>query len=103
MVKPPTAKGFVARKTHIIASGKARVTEAVIGQATINLDSQVWNSLEDSLPELYCVDLAEADVMQKSASLRIFVRKKGMIRDRPMDVHTRNLWQKGRNGKENRY
>ncbi len=28
---------------------------AVIGQATINLYSQVWKSLEDSLPKLYCI------------------------------------------------
>jgi hypothetical protein len=69
------AKDFVARYTHTIASGGAREThwnrikckeclrncpEAVIGHATINLDSQVWKSLEDSLPNLYCVDLAQA-------------------------------------------
>jgi hypothetical protein len=35
MVKPPTAKEFVARKTCTIASGE--VLGAVIGQATINL------------------------------------------------------------------
>ena len=29
--------------------------EAVIGQATINLYSQVWISLEDSLHKLYCI------------------------------------------------
>jgi hypothetical protein len=50
--------------------------EAVIGQATINLDSQVWKSLQDSLPKLYCVDLAEAYVTQESASLKILCEKK---------------------------
>jgi hypothetical protein len=55
-VKAPAAKESVVRKTHTIASVKARGTywnrikckeccrnpsEAVIGQATINLDSQV--------------------------------------------------------------
>jgi hypothetical protein len=29
-------------------------------QATINPDSRIWKSLEDSLPEMYCADLAEA-------------------------------------------
>jgi hypothetical protein len=86
MVKPPSEKESVARKTRSIASGKAQGTywnrikckercgnppEAVIGQATINLVSQVWKSLEYFLPKLYCVDLAEAFVMQESASSRI--------------------------------
>jgi hypothetical protein len=50
--------------------------EAVTGQATINLDSQVWTSLEVSLPELYCIDLAEAYVTQESSSSRILRKKK---------------------------
>jgi hypothetical protein len=77
-VEEPTAKELVARNTCTITSGKARGIhwnrikckehcgnhpEAVILQATINLDSQVVTSLEDSLPELYCADLAEAYVM----------------------------------------
>jgi hypothetical protein len=49
--------------------------EAVVRQATINLDSQLWKSLWDSLPELYCVDLAKAYVMQKNVSLRDFARE----------------------------
>jgi hypothetical protein len=45
-VKEPAAKDFVARKAHIIALSKAhQETEAVIGQATINLYSQVWKSV----------------------------------------------------------
>jgi hypothetical protein len=75
MVSPPTAKEFVAMKTHTIASGKAQGTEGVTGQATMNLYSQVWKSLEDSLPKLYCVDLAEAYVTQESASSRILCGK----------------------------
>jgi hypothetical protein len=70
-VKAPALKELVARKTCTIASGKAQGTyrnrikckeffgnppEAVIRQETINLDSQVWKFLEDSLPKLYCVD-----------------------------------------------
>ncbi len=73
----PAVKELLARNTSTITSGKAQGTywnrikckeccknlpEAVIGQATINLDSQVWKSLEDSLPKLYCADLAEAYV-----------------------------------------
>ncbi len=54
-VEEPAAKDFVARKAHIIALNEARGTEAVKKQATINLYSQVWKSLEHSLPELYCI------------------------------------------------
>ncbi len=76
-VEEPAAKDFVARKARTIALSKVQgahwnvirckeclknCPEAVLGQATINLDSQVWKSLEDSLPMLYCVDLAEAYV-----------------------------------------
>ncbi len=32
--------------------------------------------------------------MQGSVGPRIFVSKKGMIRVHPMEVHTRNLWQR---------
>jgi hypothetical protein len=87
----PAAKESEARNTRIIASSKAQQkhwkriickehcghpAKAVIGQATINLDSQVWTSLEYSLPKLYCVDLAEAHVMQEGMSTRLKHRKK---------------------------
>jgi hypothetical protein len=68
MVSPPTAKEFVARKTSTIVSGKAQGTGAVIGQATIDLHSQIWKSLEDSFAKLYCVDIAEVYVTQESAN-----------------------------------
>ena len=45
--------------------------EAVLRQATINLDSQVWKSFEDSLHKMYRADLAEAYVMQESTSSRL--------------------------------
>jgi hypothetical protein len=54
-VEEPAAKEFIARKARIIALSKAQGTEAVIGQATINLYSQVWKSLENCLPKLYFV------------------------------------------------
>jgi hypothetical protein len=91
LVEGPTAKDFVMRKARTIALSKAPGThwnvikckehlencpKNVIGQATINLDLQVWKSLEDSLPEVYCVDLAEAYVLQESASSRILCEKK---------------------------
>jgi hypothetical protein len=38
--------------------------------------SRVWKSLEDSLPKLYCVDLAEAYVIRESVSSRILCEKK---------------------------
>jgi hypothetical protein len=77
--------------------------EAVIRQATINLNSQVWKSLEDSLPKLYCVDLAEAHVMQESVSLRIFCEKKRYDLQWPNGrLHEKPL-AKGGKGKENWY
>jgi hypothetical protein len=72
-LKELAAKDFVVRKAHTIPLSNEQGTywniikckehlgnhpETVIGQATINLDSQVWKSLDYSLPELYCVDLA---------------------------------------------
>jgi hypothetical protein len=76
--------------------------EAVIEQATINLDSRVWKSLEDSLPELYCIDLVEAYVMQESASLRILCEKKRYVLQLPNKCLHEKPSAKGRMGKENR-
>jgi hypothetical protein len=85
-IEEPAAKDFVARKVHTIKLNNVQGThwnvnkykerlgnrpEVVVGQATISLYSQVWKSLGDSLPKLYCIDLAEAYVTQKSVSLRI--------------------------------
>ncbi len=53
-----------------------------------------WKSLGDSLPELYCIDLAEAYVTQESVSSRILLKRKGMIHDSPMDNRMRNLRRK---------
>jgi hypothetical protein len=90
-VEEPAAKDFVERKVRTIELNKVQGThwntnkckeplgnhpEAVVRQATINLDSRVWKSLGDSLPELHCADLAEAYVMQESVSLRILSEKK---------------------------
>ncbi len=113
-VEEPTAKDFVARKVRIIKLTKVHGTSwnaikckehlgscpgAVIRQATINLDSQVWKSLGDCFPKLFCIDLAEAYVTLESVSSRIYVRRKGMTWDCPMDVCMRNLWQKAEWGK----
>jgi hypothetical protein len=96
-IEEPAVKDFVARKVRTIALTKVQGTswnaikckehlrsclEAVIRQATINLYSQVWKSLGDSFPKLYCIDLAEAYVTQESISLRIYVRRKGMTCNR---------------------
>jgi hypothetical protein len=77
VVEVPAAKDFVAREVRTIELSKMQGThwnaikckerlgncpEAVVRQATINLNSQLWKSLEDSLPKLYCIDLAEAYV-----------------------------------------
>ncbi len=113
-VEEPAAKDFVARKVHTIKLTEVQWTswnaikckeclrsppEAVVRQATINLYSQVWKSLGDSFPELYCIDLVEAYVTRESVRSRIYVKRKGMTRDCPMDVCMRSLWQKAERGK----
>jgi hypothetical protein len=90
-IEEPASKDFVGRNARTVALSKAQGThwsmirckehlancpEAVLGQATINFSSQIWKSLENSLPELYCIDLAEAYVKQESASWRILCEKK---------------------------
>jgi hypothetical protein len=99
-VEEPAAKDSVARKVRTIKWNEVQGTswngikckehlrscpEAVIRQATINLYSQVWKSLEVSFPKLYCIDLAEADVMWESVSSRIYVRRKGMTCNCPIE------------------
>jgi hypothetical protein len=75
--------------------------ESVVRQATINL--QVWKSLEDSLPKLYCVDLAEAYVTQESVGSRILGEKKRYDLQSPNGrLHEKPL-SKGKTGKENWY
>ncbi len=85
-VEEPAAKDFVARKVRTIKLNKVQGTsckaikckerlgshpEAVVRQATINLNSQVWKSLGDYLPEQYCIDL-KACVTRENFSLRNF-------------------------------
>jgi hypothetical protein len=113
-VEEPATKDFVARKVCTIILNKVHGTswnaikckerlgshpEAVVRQATINLDSRVWKSLGDSFPELYCVELAEAYVTQESVRLRIYVRRKGMTCNCPTVICMRNLRQKAERGK----
>jgi hypothetical protein len=77
--------------------------EAVVRQVTINLDSQVWKSLENSLPKLCSVDLLEAYVMQESVSLRILCEKNKYDLQSPnRSLHEKPL-AKGGMGKENQY
>jgi hypothetical protein len=76
-VEEPAAKDFVARKVRTIELNKVQGTHWNVNkckerlgncpkadnrQATINLDSQNQKSLGDTLPKLYCVDLAETYV-----------------------------------------
>ncbi len=90
-IEKPAAKDFVARKVRTIKLNEVQGThwnrikckeclgscpEAVVRQATINLDSRVWKSLGDSLPKLFCIDLVEAYVMLESVSSRILCEKK---------------------------
>ncbi len=111
-VKPSAVKEFVARKTCTIASGKAQGTywnrikckerfgnppEAVIRQAIINPDSQVRKSLEDSLPKMYCADLAEAYVTQESTSSRLICKKERYDSQLPNGRSHQKLSTKSRN------
>ena len=72
-IEEPAAKDFVARKVRTIELNEVQGTswntnkceehlgncpEAVVRHATINLNSRVWKSLEDSLPKLYYIDVA---------------------------------------------
>ncbi len=113
-IEEPAVKDFVAREVRTIELAEMQGTswnainckehlrscpEAVVRQATINLYSRVWKSLGDSFPKLYCVDLAEAYVTPESVSLRIYVRRKGMTCNCPLDFCMRNLWQKAERGK----
>jgi hypothetical protein len=117
-VEEPTAKDFIKRKAHTLALSKAWGThwkvikckermgiiqKAVIGQATINLDSQVWKSLEDFLPKLHCVDLAEAYVMPESASLRALCEMKRYDLRPPNGCLHKKPSVKGGTGRENWY
>jgi hypothetical protein len=86
-IEEPAAKDFVARKVRTIEWNKVQGTiwnaikckerlrscpEAVIRQASINLYLQVWKSLGDSFPKLYCVDSAEAYVTRENVSFGNF-------------------------------
>jgi hypothetical protein len=117
-IEEPAAKDFVARKVHTIEWNEVQGTcwnvikceerlrshpEAVIRQATIKLYSQVWKSLGDSFPELYCVDLVEAYVTRESVSSRILCVKKRYDSGSPNGRLHEKPSAKGRTGKEGRY
>ncbi len=117
-VEEPAAKDFIAREVRTIKSNKVQGThwnankckerlgnhpEAVVRQVTINLYSRVWKSLGDSLPELYCIDLAKAYVMQESVSSRILCEKKRYDLGLPNGCLHEKLLAKGGMGKENLY
>ncbi len=116
-VEEPAAKDFVARKVRTIKWNEVQGTiwnaikckehlrscpEAVVRQATINLYLRVWKSFGNSFPKLYCVDLAEAHVMQENVSSEILREKKrydswspnGRLHEKPS--------AKGGTGKESR-
>jgi hypothetical protein len=117
-IEKPTAKDFVVRKVRTIKWSKVQGTiwnaikckerlrshpEAVVRQATINLYSQVWKSLGDSFPELYCIDISEAYVTQENVSSEILCERKRY------DLRLPNGWlhekpsAKVGMGKESRY
>ncbi len=87
-VEVPAVKDFVARKVRLskmqwthwnmvkCQECLGNYPEDVVRQGTINLDSQVWKSLGDSLTKVYCIDSAEAYAMQESVRSRILGEKK---------------------------
>ncbi len=97
-IKEPAAKDFIGRKARTIALSKVQ------GSCHRTSDNQpyswVWKFLGDSLPKLYCVAWQGLCQARKWSS-GFFVSKKGMICGCPMDVCTRNLWQKAERGKIN--
>jgi hypothetical protein len=86
-VEKHTTKDLLARKVRTIELNEVPGTnwstnkckehlgshpEAVVRQATINLDSQLCKSLGVSLP-VYCIELGEAYVMQENVISRNLV------------------------------
>jgi hypothetical protein len=117
-IEEPASKDFVAKKVHTIEWNKVQGTiynaikckkrlrscpETVARQATINLYSGVWKSLGDFFPELYCIDLAEAYVMQENVSLEILHEKKRYDLQSPNGRSHKKPLAKGGTGKESRY
>jgi hypothetical protein len=117
-IEEPAAKDFIARKVRTIELNAVQGTnwntskckecfgscpEAVVRQATINLDSRLWKSLGDSLPTLYCIDLVEAYVTQESDSLRILRAKKRYDLRSPNGCSHEKPSAKSKMGKENWY
>jgi hypothetical protein len=114
----PAAKVFVARKVRTIEWSEMQGTiwnaikckerlrscpEAVVRQATINLYSQVWKSLGDSFPKLYCIDLAEAYATQENVSLEILREKKRYDLQSPNGRSHEKPLAKGGMRKESQY
>ncbi len=77
--------------------------EAVIGPATINLVSQVWKSLGDSLPKLYWVTKWRLMSREKVRDQGLSVERKERFDTRSPNghLHPKPL-AKGGKGKENR-
>ncbi len=78
-----------------------RVLEKPSGSCLLTSNNQpislVRKSLCNSSPRLYCVDFAEAYVLQENVCSRIFMRK-GMICNCSTEVCMRNLCRERRNG-----
>jgi hypothetical protein len=69
----------------------------------INIYLQVWKSLGDFFPKLYCIDLAEAYVTRENVSSEILREKKRYDLRLPNGhLHEKPL-AKGGMGKESRY
>jgi hypothetical protein len=113
-VKASAAKESIARKTRTIASGNAQGTYwnrikckehfgnslgAVIRQATINLDAQIWKSPEDSLPEMHCAGLCHT----RKYKLDALCKQERYNRQLPYGCLHQMPLEKCGNGKSTRY
>ncbi len=96
-VEEPAAKDFIVRKVHTIKLNKVQGTYWNVNKCKERLRN--CPEAGNSLPKLYCVDLAEAYVTQESVSSRILSGKKRYC-DRSMDVRMRDIWRKAKWGKK---
>ncbi len=94
------AKDFVTRKARTIALSKA---QGSCHKTSNNQPySQVWKSLGDSIPELYCIllrSLARPRSCRKVSVWGFLWERKVWIVFSPTDVCTRNPWQKAEKGR----
>jgi hypothetical protein len=95
-VEDPAAKDFVRKACTIVLSK----TQGSCHKTRDNQPySQVWKSLGDSIPELYCIAWLGLGHARKCQFKDFCEKERYEFVFSPMDVCTRNLWQKAGKGK----